>query len=219
MKNRIKISFRQKQLILDGAPLQPVIVQCNMDGTAEYVPGTVPSPGWTDMTEWTEGLDKIKFNWSSTTQEAVESDPSTGNQLGSNYQKGLSADLKFFGPAFNYIFGWLMTESCQLLNSIEVLLHDNECDRDYRIFEIKLDNTQYAPNDEPCIVSMPLREADGTIHVFQKTAIEDNWQNWFNQDGTSTKDHPTFQMIIEKKPKFFLAIYAVLIYLAGMLSV
>lgn len=219
MKNRITISFRQKQLILDGDPLQPVIVQCNMDGTAEYVAGTVPSPGWTDMTEWTEGLEKLKFNWSAVTQDAIESDPSTGNQLGSNYQKGLSAELKFFGVAFNYIFGWLMTESCQILNSIEVLLHDNECDRDYRIFEIKLDNTQYAPNDEPCIVSMPLREADGTIHVFQKTAIEDNWQNWFNQDGTSTKDHPTFQMIIEKKPKFFLAIYAVLIYLAGMLSV
>lgn len=219
MKSRLTIFFRQKQLFLDEDPLQPIVVQCNLDGTAEYIPGTVPVPGWTDMTDNTEGLEKLKLNWSATTGDATESDIAGGNELGSNYQKGLSVDLKFFEAAFQFIFDWLMTTPCQILNSVEVLIRDEDCDKEYRIYEIKLDNVKYAPNDEPCIVSMPLREADDAIHVFQKTAIEDNWQNWFNQDGTSTKDHPTFQMIVEKKPKFFLSVYVALIYLAGMLSV
>jgi hypothetical protein len=219
MKNRISISFRQKQLYLDNDPLDPVVIQCNLDGTVEYVPGTVPSPGWTDMTRFTEGLDKLKMSWSATNSDGSESDSTSSNEFGSNYQKGLSADLTFFGDAFQYIYNWLMAEACQLVNSIEVLIRDNDCQKNYRIFEIKLDNTQYAPEDAPCVVSLPLREADAAIHVFQKTIIEDNWQGWFNQDGTSTKDHPTFQMIVEKKPKFFLAVYAALIYLAGMLSI
>lgn len=219
MNNRLIISFRQKQLYLDNDITQPIVVQCNMDGTASYVPGTVPEPDWIDMTEFVGGLEQFKVSWSAVNDDATESGTSGQSDLGSNYQKGLSVDLTMFSTAFQFIFDWLMTNPCQMLNSIEVLIHDSDCDKDYRIFEIKLDNVKYAPTDEPCIVSMPLREADDTIHVFQKTIIEDNWQGWFNQDGTSTKDHPTFQIIVEKKPKFFLAVYVVLIYLAGMLSV
>lgn len=218
MKNRLTISFRQKQLFLEQDPLQPVVLQCNIDGTVEYVPGTVPLPNWVDMTEYTEGLDKVKMSWSAVTEDAVESGNTGTNEIGSNYQKGLSVDLRFFDVAFRYIYDWLMTLDCQTLNSIEVKITDNACAKNFRIFEIKTDNIEYAPEDEPCIVSLPLREADNAIHVFSKTPIEDNWQNWFNQDGTSTKDHPTFQMIVEKKPKLFLAINVVLIYIAGILS-
>lgn len=219
MNNRFQISFRQKQFYLDNDPLQPVVVQCNIDGTAEYVPGLVPLPGWTDVTRDTQGLDKIKLNWSGVTEDTVESgdDSSNTNELGSNYQKGLTANLRFFGAAFQYIFDWLMTEPCQSLNCVEVLLHDNECDKYYRIFEIKLDNTAYSPNDEPCIVELPLREADSAIHVFQKTAIEDNWQGWFNEDGTSTKDHPTFGYLVEKKPKFAQVLDTAIVYTLGTL--
>lgn len=218
MQNRLKIAFRQKQLYLDQDITQPIVVQCNMDGSASYIPGTVPKPNFEDMTENIEGLEKLKLSWSATTSDTTESDGTQSNELGSNYQKGLSVDLTFFGASFNYIFDWLMTNPCQILNSIEVRISDEECNKIYRLFEIKLDNVKYAPDDLPCIVSMPLREADDTIHSFQKTIIEDNWQGWFNQDGTSTKDHPTFQMIVEKKPKFFLAVYVVLVYIAGMLS-
>lgn len=219
MKSRLKIAFRQKQLYLDQDPLQPVVVVCNMDGSASYIPGTVPRPNFEDMTDNTEGLEKLKLSWSASTTDTTESNGTESNEMGSNYQKGLSIDLTFFAAAFQYIYDWLMTNPCQMLNSIEVQISDEECQKRYRIFEIKLDNVKYAPDDAPCIVSMPLREADDTIHAFQKTIIEDNWQGWFNQDGTSTKDHPTFQMIVEKKPKFFLAVYVVLIYIAGMLSV
>jgi hypothetical protein len=218
MKNGLSISFRQKQLYLDQDPLDPIVVQCNLDGTAEYVPGVVPVPNWVDMTEHTEGLEKFKLSWSAITGDAVESGVDERSSSGSNYQKGLSADLRFTDAAFQFIYDWLMTNPCQILNSVEVLIRDNICAKEYRIFEIKCENIDYAPTDEPCIVFMPLREGDDTIHAFQKTIIEDNWQGWFNQDGTSTKDHPTFQMIIEKKPKFFLAVNTALIYIAGMLS-
>lgn len=219
MKNRLNISFRQKQLYLDNDPLQPVIVQCNLDGTAEYVPGTVPQPNWVDMTQHTEGLDQFKLSWSATSSDATESGSSERGDNGSNYQKGLSVDLTFSEAAFEFIFSWLMTETCQMLNAVEVLIRDMDCGKNYRVFEIKVDNVKYSPYDSPCILTMPLRESDSTIHVFQKTIIEDNWQGWFNKDGTSTKDHPTFQMIIEKKPKFFLGVLCGLVYIAGMLSV
>lgn len=219
MNNRLSVSFRQKQLYLDNDVLQPVVVNCLMDGTAEYVPGTVPVPDWQDMTEYTSGLDEVSFGWSAVIGDAMESDIAGKSELGSNYQKGLSAELGIFGPAFQFVFDWLMTNPCQILNSVEVLITDNDCKKDYRVFEVKTDNLKYSPNDQPCFLSVPLREADDAIHVFQKTIIEDNWQNWFNQDGTSAKDHPTFQMIIEKKPKFFLSVYIALAYIAGMLSV
>lgn len=219
MKDRLRIYFRQKQIILDQDPLQPVVVQCNPDGSVEYVPGTVPIPDFVEMTQYTEGLDKIKFNWSAVSGDTREGSAVESGDLGSNYQKGLSADLTFFEVAFQFIFDWLMTEPCQMLNSIEAKIVDTACENEFRTFEIKLDNVKYSPNDEPCIVKLPLREEDAAIHVFQKTPIEDNWQNWFNEDGASTKDHPTFQMIVEKKPKFFMAIFALLIYLVGILSV
>lgn len=218
MKNRLSIYFRQKQLFLDNDPLQPVIVDCST-AVPVYVPGTVPVSNWINMTEFTEGLDKLKVRWSSSVTDSNESDSSGSNEHGSNYQKGLSADLKFSGAAFQFIFDWLMTTRCQIVNIVEVKITDNECEKNYRVFEIKLDNTKYKPNDEPCIVSMPLREQDEHIHVFQKTIIEDDWQQWFNRDGTSVKEHPTFSMIVEKKPKFYLAIYAALIYVVGILSI
>jgi len=219
MQTRLKIFFRQKQLYRDNDILEPVIIQCLPDGTVVYVDGTVDVPDWVEMTEHTEGLDKFKLTWSAVTSDASEGGNVQTNEAGSNYQKGLTANLRFFSTAFQFIYDWLMTDACQLLNAVEVLIRDEDCQKNYRIFEIKLDNTDYAPDEEPCIVDMPLREMDNVIHAFDKTPIEDNWQNWFNKDGTSTKDHPTFQMIVEKKPKFYLAVFAFLIYLAGILSI
>lgn len=218
MQNRFKILFRQKQLFLNQDPLQPVVVVCNFDGTASYVPGTVPNPNWVDVTADTEGLEKLKMIWRGSSGDITESDSSDTNEMGSNYEKGVTANLTFGNNAYKFIYDWLMTETCQLLNCVEAQIIDMECRKSYRIFEIKLDNLKYG-KELPCIVSVPLREQDEAIHVFQKTIIEDNWQNWFNREGTSTKDHPTFQIIVEKKPKFFLAVFAALIYVVGMLSV
>lgn len=218
MQNRLKVEFRQKQLYKEQDPAQPIIVQCN-NGVAEYIPGTVPKPNWEDMTQHTEGLDKFKLSWDAVSSDFTQGDDTgEANSFGSNYGKGLSVELRFFSSAFQYIFDWLMTDECQILNAVEVRITDMDCGKAYRIFELKVDNTEYAPYDEPCILFMPLRELDSVWHSFQKTIIEDNWQGWFNKDGTSTKDHPTFLMIVEKKPKFFLAVFVVLIYVVGMLS-
>lgn len=218
MQNRLKIELRQKQLYLEQDPLQPVIVQCNMDGTVEYVTGLVPSPTYQDFTDNVSGLGDINFKWEAVTEDFTEGDAKETNEFGSNYSKGLSAELGFFGDAFRYIYDWLMQEDCQTLNSIEVRITDRACGKNYRVFEIKADNIKYRPKTEPCLITIPLREADGAVHVLQKTIIEDNWQGWFNRDGTSTKDHPTFGIVLEKKPGFFLAIIMVLVYIAGMLS-
>lgn len=219
MKNRLVIAFRQKQLYLDNDPLQPVIVECNVDGTASYVPGSVPVPDWVKMTEFTEGLDQFKLSWTAQSEDYTDGDSGDKNEFGSNYSKGLTLELKFFKDAFQFIYDWLMTTPCQTLNSVEVLITDQLCQKNFRIFELKLDNVKYRPVEEPCIVSMTLREKDDVIHAFQKTIIEDDWQKWFNKDGTSVKDHPTFSMIVEKKPKFYLAINVVLVYVVGILSV
>jgi hypothetical protein len=218
MKNRLQIELRQKQIFLDNDPGQPVVIQCNPDGTSEYVPGSVPQGAFIDFTQYIEGLNKFKTNWSAVSDSQEGADSTTTNEIGSNYSKGLTAELRFEGPAFQFIFDWLMTYPCQIVNSIEARITDRQLMKTYRLFELKLDNTEYAPNDAKCIVAMVLREKDDTIHVFQKTTIEDNWQNWFNKDGTSTKDHPTFGIILQKKPGFFLAINMVLVYIAGMLS-
>jgi hypothetical protein len=93
-----------------------------------------------------------------------------------------------------------------------------ECDRQLRLFEIKLDNVQYSPFDDPCIVDIPLRERDDVIHVFNKTIVEDDWQGWFNSTGAGVKDHPSFMFIQEKRPKFMLVSMTAIVYIAGMLS-
>jgi hypothetical protein len=218
MQNRLKIELRQKQLYLDQDPLQPVVLQCNLDGTVNYIAGTVPQGMYTDFTQHVSGLGDINFKWEAVTEDFTEGESKETNEFGSNYSKGLSAELGFFGPAFFFIHDWLMLQDCQTLNAIEARITDTACGKNYRVFEIKTDNIEYMPNDEPCLITIPLREADAAIHVLQKTTIEDNWQNWFNKDGTSTKDHPTFGIIIEKKPGFILAIMMVLVYIAGMLS-
>jgi hypothetical protein len=215
MLRRLKIELRHKQLFEKNDPTKPILVQCNSDGTTEYIPGFVPNPGFVDVTEDVENLDEFEVSWqAATTTGATDG----GNEFGSNYAKGVSSDLVFQGAAFQFIYDWLMTEPCQLLNCIEAKITDMDCGKAYRLFELKLENTDYSP-DDPCIVQMALREKDDAWHAFTTSTIEDNWQNWFNKDGNSTKDHPTFLYVVEKKPKFFLTILVVVAYMAGILSV
>jgi hypothetical protein len=221
MQDRLRIEIRQRQLYLYNDPTQPVVVSYDIiTGIASYVPGLVPKPDWLDVTKDCSGLEEFKLSWNAVPIDyaGVTTDDTTeGNDIGSNYSKGLSSDLVFYGDAYQYIYDWLMTNPAQVANAVEVQITDNECERKFRLLEIKLDNTAYSP-EEPCIVSFPLRELDNVYHVFQKTPIEDDWQHWFNSDGASVKQHPTFPFIVEKKPKFFSALYVVLIYVVGMLS-
>lgn len=222
MKNsRLKIEFRQKQLYRDLDTGDPIIVNC-VSGVPVYEDGTVDVPDWVDMTEFVEGTNDLNLSWTAAGDDPGQADTG-GNDVGSNYQKGLSSTLVCMGAAFDFIYNWLMSSECQILNAVEVRITDLDCaDEDgnpkvYRVFEIKVDNIHYKEK-EPCRVEVPLREMDDVIHAFQKTPIEDNWQNWFNETGTSTKDHPTFAIVIEKKPKLILAAFAALIYIAGILS-
>jgi hypothetical protein len=214
LTTKLTIAFKQKQLYYRFDYTKPYVVSCDVDNIASYPDGIVLRGAWEDMTEWTEGLDKLKLNWHATGGESE----GAGNDLGSNYQKGISAELKFTGPAFEFIYEWLMTSPCQVLNAVDVLITDVDCGRAFRVFEIKADNIKYAPFDEQCIVTMVLRERDDNIHVFQKTIIEDDWQQWFNSDGTGVKDHPSFMFVVEKRPKFFLSVLVALGYVIGILS-
>ncbi len=221
-KSRLKIEFRQKQLYRDNDIADPIVVVCNPDGTASYDDGIVPEPDWIDMTDHTDWstLDKLQLKWTAVTNDYTRgaSNNTDSSNTGSNYDKGVTGDFIFSGDAFKYIYDWLMTSPCQGLNSIEVKITDMECNKSLRLFEIKLDNTDYQPNEEPCIVALSLREKDDAIHVFKKTIIEDNWQGWFNEDGTSTKDHPTMQYVVEKKPSFILDAILSIAYLVGVFS-
>lgn len=201
----LKIYFRQHQLKdIDNGNID-VVVDCGTSAT--YVPGTVPKPNWEEMTEYTDGLEKLQLTWDSVNQ----SSSSVTNAAGSNYDKGISLELTFWGTAFQYIWDWLLTTQCQMLNSIDVKIEDTLCEKNFRVFEIKMDNLEYEPEDN-CRFVVRLREQDLVWHCIHKTMIWDNHQNWFNQTGTSTKDHPTFMTCIEPRPRILNSVRVALLF-------
>lgn len=203
----LRIYFRQHQLqdVNDGNA--NVIVDCST-GTAQYVHGTADQT-WVEMTQFTEGLDKFESSWDYINQASTEA--SATNAAGSNYDKGISLTLSFSGPAFDYIWNWLLTTKCQILNAIDVRIDDVLCGKSFRLFEIKCDNLNYKP-EFACQMDVQLREQDLVWHCVHKTFIWDDWQKWFNQDGTSTKQHPTFLTCIEPRPRIMSSVRLALLF-------
>jgi len=197
-RERLRIYLRRRQLTNESGN---VVVQCNPDNTAEYVPGTV-NTDWLEVTEQTTGLEKLNLSWdavnSGTSGETTETNPG-----GSNYDKGITAALTFNDAAFQFIDEWLLSSPCGVLNAVEVMITDQLCQKRYRTFEIKADNLGYSPYGAPCEFEVKLREADPVWHCIHKTFIWDNWQEWFI-DG-STKQHPTFLTGIEPRPRLLAA--------------
>lgn len=191
----LRIYFRQHQLTDINNSNQNVIVDCGT--VATYVPGNV-DPTWYEMTQFTEGLEKFQSSWDSVNQS--DSSAADTNAAGSNYDKGLTLSVVFFGDAFKFIWDYLLTTKCQILNAIDVRIDDVICKKSYRLFEIKRDNLEYYPQFD-CRIEVQLREQDLVWHCVHKTFIWDDWQNWFNSTGTSTKEHPTFLTCIEPRPR------------------
>lgn len=193
-RERIRIFFRRHQIT---DPTGNVVVVCSGENVASYEPGTVDQT-WIEMTDFTRGIDKLNISWDFVNSNS-SGDSTTTNPAGSNYDKGISADLIFNDAAFQFIQEWLDSDPCGILNSIDVLLTDEICKKRYRLFEIKADNIDEEPFGAPCEYAVKLREADPVWHCISKTFIWDNWQNWFN-DG-STKHHPCFLTGIEARPR------------------
>lgn len=194
LNGRFQIFLRHRQNVQDGIN---VIVQCNpITGFAEYVPGSEDAT-WYDYTDYIEGVEKLALTWDKV--NTGDSSSVQTNQDGSNYDKGISSDLMFFDAAFEYIRDWLISNECQILNAIEVKIVDLIAGGTYRLFEIKADNIEYAPVDEPCQFHIKLREQDGVWHCIHKTFIFDNWQNWFEE--SAVKEHPCFLTCIEPRPR------------------
>jgi hypothetical protein len=193
-RERLRIYLRQHQLVNETGN---VVVQCNADNTAEYVPGVVDTT-WIEFTELTQGLDKLDLSWDNvntgTSSQSTETSPG-----GSNYDKGISLALTFNDAAYEFINDWLLGSPCGILNSIEVMITDELCQKRYRNFEIKADNLTYEPYNAPCEFEVKLREADPVWHCIHKTFIWDNWQEWFI-DGSS-KQHPCFITAVEPRPR------------------
>ena len=161
MNGRFQIFLRRRQnryMFPNTTNEVDVIVQCNpATGYSEYAPGTVdnvtifnnitPVDGWYDFTNFIEDVEKLSLTW-----DKVNSGNSTNsqtNQDGSNYDKGISSDLMFFDSAYEFISDWLIKSECQILNAVEVKIIDLIAGGTFRIFEIKNDNIEYAPIDEP----------------------------------------------------------------------
>jgi hypothetical protein len=202
LNGRFIILLRRRQNQFEGAD---VIVQCNpVNGYAEYVPGTVdndtpfdtvvPEDGWYDFTDYIEDVEKLSLSW-----DKVNSGSSSSTPDGSNYDKGITSDLMFFDLAHAFIFNWLLSSECQILNAIEVKIIDLIARGEYRLFEIKNDNIDWAPIDEPCQFHIKLREQDTSWHCIHKTLIHDNWQHWF--EDSAVKQHPCFLTCIEPRPR------------------
>lgn len=194
----LRIYFRQHQLQDINNNNQNVIVSCG--DVATYIPGNV-DPTWVEMTDFVEGLEKFQSSWDAVNQGNSES--SATNAAGSNYDKGISLSLTFYGDAFDFIWGWLLTTKCQILNAIDVRVDDVLIGKSFRLFEIKCDNLKYQPyygNDETgvksCRIDVQLREQDLVWHCVHKTFIWDDWNGF-----ATAKDHPTFLTCVEPRPR------------------
>lgn len=227
---QILLRRRQNQTLYPPptGPLTNVIVLCDpLSGDAQYVPGNVdnstpfmditPVDGWYDFSNFIDGQEKLSLSWDKVNQ----GDPNTAMD-GSNYDKGITSDLLFFDEGYWFIYNWLMSTECQILNCVEVKIVDLVVRNrplnvdpagNYRLFEIKVDNLDYAPFDAPCQLSVKLREQDLTWHCIHKAPITDNWQNWFNETGTSTFDHPCFLTCIEPRPRLVQSVRMALVLL------
>lgn len=203
-RERLRISFRKHQIIgsLDPedslADFGNVVVQCQPDGSAIYVPGTVDQT-WTEVTDFTTGLDKLDVQWDYLNSSDASTATSTTNEAGSNYDKGVTDELTFNDAAFQYIYDYLLDDVCGILNAIDVRIVDQVCNRTLRLFELKTDNLTYRPLDAPCEVVVALREQDEVWACVHKTFIWDNWQSWFLDGGA--KQHPCFLTCVEPRPR------------------
>jgi hypothetical protein len=193
-REQLRIYFRRRQIVDETGN---VVIQCNSDGSAEYVPGTV-DPTWVEMTEFVDGLDKVSLDWDNVNSGSSGETTET-NKGGSNYDKGISLSLTLNNTAFEFVRDWLDISPCSTLNAVEVMITDFLCKKNYRTFEIKADNLTYSPFGAPCEYEVKLREADPVWHCIHKTFIWDNWQEWFI-DG-SVKNHPCFLTGIESRPR------------------
>lgn len=200
MNGRFQIFLRKRQNVYsnpDTGLTYNVIVQCNpLTGWSEYVPGDVDNT-WYDFTDYIEDVEKLTLTWDKVNSGNANS--AQTNKDGSNFDKGITSDLTFFDNAFQFIYDWLLTTECQILNAIEVKIVDLIGGGTFRIFEIKNDNIEYAPVDEPCRFRIKLREQDYAWHCIHKTLIFDNWQNWF--EDSTVKSHPCFLTCIEPRPR------------------
>ncbi len=200
LNGRFQIFLRKRQNQYsnpDTGTTYNVLVQCNpLTGFAEYVPGNVDNT-WYDFTDQIEGSEKLSFTWDKV--NSGDSSNTDTNADGSNYDKGLSSDLLFFDAAYYFIYNWLLKDECQILNAVEVKIVDLIAHGTYRIFEIKNDNIEYAPVDDPCQFKIKLREQDEVWHCVHKTFIWDNWQHWF--EDSNVKQHPCFLTCIEPRPR------------------
>jgi hypothetical protein len=202
LNGRFLILLRRRQNQFQGTD---VVVQCDpVNGYAQYVPGTVdndtpfdtvvPEDGWYNFTNYIEDVEKLSLSWDKTNSGSNSTTPD-----GSNYDKGITSDLMFFDLAHKFIFEWLLSSECQILNAIEVKIVDLIARGEYRLFEIKNDNIDWAPIDEPCQFHIKLREQDTSWHCIHKTFIHDNWQHWF--EDSAVKQHPCFLTCIEPRPR------------------
>lgn len=193
-RERLQILFRRRQLVNETGN---VVIQCNADNSAEYVPGVVDQT-WVRMTKYVTGLDKLDLSWDkvngNTSGETTETNPG-----GSNYDKGISVSVTLRDAAYQFVSDWLEGTPCSTLNAVEVMITDELCKKSYRTFEIKADNLSYSPFGAPCEYEVKLREADPVWHCVHKTFIWDNWQEWFIDGGA--KQHPCFLTGIESRPR------------------
>lgn len=200
MAGRFQILLRKHQNIYsnpDTGVTYNVIVQCDpATGWSEYVPGDVDST-WYDFTQYIENEEKLTLTWDKV--NSASSSNSETSMDGSNYDKGITSDLLFRDAAYNFIYDWLLKSECDILNSVEVKIIDLIAEGTYRLFEIKNDNIELAPIDEPCTMRIQLREQDNVWACIHKTFIFDNWQHWF--EDSAIKEHPCFLTCIEPRPR------------------
>lgn len=200
MNGRFAIYLRKRQNTYSNPSTgvtYNVLVQCSpTTGYSEYVPGDVDNT-WYDYTNYTEEAEKLSFSWDKV--NSGNSANSQTNKDGSNFDKGITSELIFFDRAYDFIYSWLMTTECQILNAVEVKIVDLIAGGTYRIFEIKNDNIEFAPYDEPCRLKIKLREQDYAWHCIHKVFIFDNWQHWF--EDSAVKEHPCFLTCIEPRPR------------------
>jgi hypothetical protein len=205
---RFIILLRRRQNQVNGDNV--VIEESPITGYAQYVPGNVdnitpfsgivPDPdGFYDLTEYIEPDSAFKLSLTWDKINSGNSTNATTNPDGSNFDKGISSEFDFFDKSYAFVYDWLLSKRFSTLNTIDVKIIDLITGGTYRMFEIKADNIEYAPVDEPCQLHIKLREADPVWSCVHKTFIFDNHQHWF--EDSNLKAHPCFLTCIEPRPR------------------
>lgn len=117
------------------------------------------------------------------------------NQVNRQGDNGVSERFTVTNEAYTYINNYFFSTNWGHVNSIDVIVRDNESGSVIKEFILKADLCEIKPS-EGCVMEITIKESNSKYDILSKADVFDNWQNWYSD--TSSKAHPQFLTCIDK---------------------